>query len=154
MSLAKQRILASLLPVSGFMLCFGMAAQAQMPQTLPVDQPQQVNGIQAACTGVGDREENEARWGSYPVKLEMVGGYGQWLGNEDITIHGQGQDVSVNCAGPWVLMGLEPGYYHATINVPDASPKHISFSVPRHGQRDVIVRFRDLNTGREQPNPS
>lgn len=147
MSLIKQRILASLLPISGFMLCFGMAAEAQTPQTLAVDQPQRVDGIKTACTGVGDREEGEARWNAYPVKMEMVGGYGQWLGNEDVTVRGHGEDVSVNCAGPWVLMGLQPGYYHATISVPNASPKHIGFNVPSRGQRDIIVRFRSRDTG-------
>lgn len=154
MSITKQRILASLLPVSGFVLCFGMAAAQQMPQPLPVDQPQQVDGVKTACTGIGNDSESDTRWSGYPIKLETVGAYGQWLGDADVTVSGQGQDVSVNCAGPWVLMDLQPGRYRATVTVPDAPPKHISFSVPREGQREVIVRFPNHDTGQEHVNQS
>ena len=154
MSHMKQRVLAALLPASAFVLCFGLAAQAQTTQRIPVDQPTQVDGIRTACTGIGDREENEGRWSSYPLKLETVGGYGQWLGDQDVTVHGHGQDVSVHCSGPWLMMGLEPGRYEATVTVPDAAPKQIHFTVPREGQRDVIVRFHGRMMGRETTNQS
>lgn len=153
MSYTSQRVLACLLPASGFLLCFGLAAQAQTAQPLPVDRPAQVNGIKAACTGIGNGEENEARWSHYPVKLEMVGGYGQWLGDENVTLTGGRTDVSVHCSGPWVLMGLQPGHYRATITVPNAPPKDVAFTVPREGQRDVIVRFHDRMSGQEKTNP-
>lgn len=152
MSVMKQRILAAMLPVSAFALCFGMAAQAQTPQRLPVDRPSQIDGIKAACTGIGDREENEARWSSYPVKIETVGNYGQWLGDQDVTVQGRGRNIAVHCAGPWLLMGLQPGRYEATVAVPDSAPRHVNFSVPREGQSDVVVRFTDRASGREQAN--
>ncbi len=151
MSYTKQRILAALLPISGFALCFGMAASAQTAETLPVDQPQNVDGVQTACTGIGDREENETRWNNYPVKLEAVGGYGQWLGDQDVTVRGKGHDVQVHCSGPWLLMGLEPGSYRATVAVPNAEPKHVTFTVPKQGHREVIVRFKDKMEGKEKP---
>ena len=154
MSLLKQRILAALLPASAFVLCMGMAAQAQTPQPLPIDQPTQVDGVRAACTGIGDREENEGRWSSYPLKLETVGGYGQWLGDQDVTVRGRGEDVNVHCSGPWVVMDLQPGRYDATVTVPDATPKQIRFTVPKAGQRDVIVRFHSRMNGREETNQS
>jgi hypothetical protein len=150
----KQKFLASLLPVSGFLLCFGMAAQAQSPLVLPVDEPMRVDGIEAACTGIGDGEQHEARWRQYPLKIETVGGYGQWLGDEDVTFKGKGRDVSVHCDGPWVLIDLPSGNYDATISVPDTSPRHLSVHVPSSGQREVIVRFRDASDGAEQSNHS
>lgn len=151
MSYLRQKLLASLLPASGFMLCLAMAARADTVQTLPGDATEQVQGIRAACTGVGDREESEARWKNFPVKLEAVGGYGQWLGSEQITLHGHdgARLLRVRCAGPWVLMGLQPGHYTATITVPDAPAKHVKFTAPREGQRDIIVRFSDLKSGEQ-----
>jgi len=128
MSPNQQRFLAALLPASAFLLCFGMAAQAQNTERLPVDRPTQVDGIKAACTGIGNGEEEETRWTGYPFKLETVGGYGQWLGDQDVTVHGNGTDISVHCAGPWLLMGLQPGRYEATV-------------------ADVIVRFHEKTTG-------
>lgn len=147
----RQKLLASLLPASGFVLCLAMAARADTVQTLPIDTTEQVQGIEAACTGVGDREENEARWKSFPVKMETVGGYGQWLGNEQITLHGHDgvRLLRVRCSGPWVLMGLRPGSYTATIRVPDAPARHVRFIAPREGQRDVIVRFSGLRSGEQ-----
>jgi hypothetical protein len=153
MSYTRQRLLASLLPLSGLALCFGMAARAEPPRSLPVDQPTQVDGVRAACTGIGNREENESRWSSFPIKLESVGGYGQWLGNQDVTVQGQGTDISVHCAGPWVLFDLKPGRYSATVSPPNAAPKHVDFRVPASGQHEVIVRFKDLTRGQEQSNP-
>lgn len=147
MTLTTQRILAALLPASGFLLCFGLAAQAQVPRNLPIDHPVYVHGVKVACTGVGDREQSEARWSDYPVKFEMVGGYGQWLAGEDITVTGRGENISLQCGGPWVVMDLEPGRYHATVDIPGARPKQVSFRAPNWGLRDVIVRFPSRMSG-------
>lgn len=149
MTYTQERILAALLPASAFLLCFGMAAYAQPPLTLPIDRTEQVDGIATACTGIGDREERESRWHNFPVKLETVGGYGQWLGDQVVSVHGTGETVRVHCDAPWLLMGLKPGRYEATVRVPDAAPRQVSFTVPRRGQRDVIVRFPRLTNGEE-----
>ena len=152
MSILKKRILSTLVPVAGAALCVSLSAQAQPSQPLPVDRPVHVDGIRTACTGIGNREEHEARWSNYPIKLESVGSYGQWLGDEDVTVQGRGTDISVRCAGPWVLFDLKPGRYSATVSPPNAAPKHIDFHVPASGQRDVIVRFKDMTAG-EQSSP-
>jgi hypothetical protein len=154
MTYTRQRLLAALLPISGLILCFGMAARAETPRSLAIDQPAQVDGVRVACTGIGDYEEQEARWNNYPVKLETVGGYGQWLGDQDVTIHGNGQNVSVHCDAPWVVVALRPGRYDATLSIPNAEPKHVAFSVPRSGQRDVIVRFQNRMSGKEHASSS
>jgi len=47
-------------------------------------------------------------------------------------------------------MRLNPGRYHATVSLPNAPAKQVSFTVLRDGQRDIIVRFPSLMAGREQ----
>jgi hypothetical protein len=149
MTTFSKRILAALLPASAFALCIGMAAQASPVQDLPVDHPMRVNGVETACTGIGQREEHEGRWGSYPVKMEAVQAHGEYLADEDVTIRpGRGAEIlRVHCAAPWVLMRLEPGHYDATMRVPNSTSKEVAFTVPRRGQRDVIVRFPTRATG-------
>jgi hypothetical protein len=154
MSLKSGIVLA--LPVSAFALCFGMAAQAADVLNLPVDHPVQISGVETACTGIGNREEHEARWSDYSVKLETVGGYGQWLGNENVTLRAPGgaQVLRVHCSAPWVMMELKPGRYDATVRIPNAPPHETSFTVPASGQRDVIVRFTGRMAGRETTPPA
>jgi hypothetical protein len=155
MTETKERIVAALLPASVFVLCLGMTAAAETIHTLPVDRPAHVMGISIACTGIGQHEENEARWRDYPVKLEAVGGYGQYLAGEEIALQSSdhAEAVHVKCDAPWVLMRLDAGNYTATVTLPNAPAKEVSFTVPRDGQRDVIVRFPSLMVGREQ-NPA
>jgi hypothetical protein len=76
MSEMSERILAMLLPVSAMALYIGLAAGSASARDIPIDQPTNVSGIRVACTGIGDREENEARWSNYPLKLQTVGDYG------------------------------------------------------------------------------
>ncbi|MGD0193084.1 MAG: hypothetical protein ABSD74_20295 [Rhizomicrobium sp.] len=152
MSIFTQRILAIMLPVSAFALCIGMAgAHAADLSALPIDHPTQVSGVETACTGIGDREEQESRWKAYPVKFEAVGGYGQWLADENVTVRSRGgaTDVSVRCNAPWLLMRLKPGRYDVTMQVPNTTAQEKAITVSAHGQRDVIMRFKSYMAGRE-----
>jgi hypothetical protein len=152
MSEFKQRILAALLPASALVLTLGLAARADTVRDLSMDRTADVMGVNVACTGVGQGEEHEARWQSYPVKLEAVGGYGQYLANEQLTVSKPdgAQVLRVKCDAPWVLMQLEPGRYRATMSVANAPARNVDFTVPRAGQRDVVVRFPGLMAGHEQ----
>ena len=109
----RERIVAALIPSSAFVLCLGMAAQAAVVHDLPVDRSTSVMGVRVACTGIGESEQDETRWRNYPVKLEAVGGYGQYLADEEVTLHGpyRAQPLRIRCDAPWVLMRLEPGRY-------------------------------------------
>jgi hypothetical protein len=153
MTIFGQRVLAVLLPVSAFALCVGLAAQASTVQTLPVDRSTQIRGIDAACTGVGQSDEHENPWNNYPVKLEMVKPYGQYLEDEVVTLRERnaGELLRVRCDAPWVLMRLSPGRYRATVRVPNMAAKEIAFTVPQQGRRDVIVRFPNQVAGKETP---
>ena len=148
----RERIVATLFPASIFVLCFGMAAASAAVHNLPVDRSTSVMGVKIACTGIGRREENETRWRYYPVKLEAVGGYGQHLEDEEITLQSpnHAEPLHIKCNAPWVLMRLEPGRYQATVSLPNAPAQQVSFAVPREGQLDVIVQFPGLMTGQER----
>ena len=110
---------------------------------MPIDQETSVNGIEAACTGVGDQQENRARWSSYTVKLVVAGDRGQYYAGEHVSVTGRdGRPVAdMTCNGPWVLMKLEPGAYKATVDLPGHAAKTISFTAPASGQHEVTVHF-------------
>jgi hypothetical protein len=112
------------------------------PAHLPMEKPVYVAGVQAACTGAGAGERDEPRWKNYDVRFEAVGGYGQYLGNELLTVKKRGDAtfVQVSCAAPWVLMQLPADNYSATMHVAGADHQ-IRFTVDPNHQRDLIVRF-------------
>ena len=127
----------------------GNASAGEGLQGLPVDQVVDVQGTQVACSGIGKGDETNPQFAGLPVKFSLVGGYGQWLGDETLTVSGKsgGQDISVKCSGPWVLMRLDPGRYTVTADVPDAGTKTVSFSVPSSGSREVTIRFPQAMQG-------
>jgi hypothetical protein len=118
-------------------------------QRLPMEKPVYVSGVKAACTGAGAGTRDEPRWKNYRVRFEAVGGYGQYLGNELLTVHNRGDAtfVQVSCAAPWVLMKLPEGEYTATMHVAGANDKQVRFAVADNARRDVIVRFPDKLAG-------
>ena len=151
MFLRRRNLLAAVVSASGLALLTTTSALAQPTERLPIDRPTDVRGVRAACTGIGDREEREIRWNAYPLKLEVVGGYGQYLGDQNVTlVNHDGADVlHVSCDAPWLMMRLQPGRYTAVVRVRHATTKDVNFIVPREGQRDLIVRFPSLMTGQE-----
>lgn len=110
---------------------------------MPIDRETSVNGIPAACTGVGDQQENSARWSAYPVKVVVSGTGHQFFSGETVSItRGDGRHVAqMTCNGPWVLMKLRPGAYHATVNLPGHPTKTVAFNAPARGQREVNVVY-------------
>ncbi len=119
------------------------AAGAANAAPLAVDHPQDVSGVEVACTGIGTGEEQEVRWKNFPVKIEVVNGRGQYLGDENVTVRGgKGNELlHLTCDAPWVMMELKPGRYEATVSVPNGASHNVHFVAPEHGQHDVIVRF-------------
>lgn len=147
--MTRSTILACLLSASAVAL--SLPVQAQTVRDLPLDRPASVNNVQVVCTGIGNGEEHNARWTNYPVKLEVVGGYGQYLADEDVVIKhfGGAQLINVRCDAPWVLMRLSRGHYSAAIDVRGAKPKNITFTASEDRQHDMIVRFPSKMAGRE-----
>ena len=80
-----------------------------------------------------------------PVKQNTHGQYagadGQYLGEERVTVSGNGIDVSVRCKGPWVLMRVPAGQYSVHATVPSGGSKTVSVNVPSRGQSRTVISF-------------
>jgi len=128
---------------SGAMQNAGMDPRQSNNGGMPIDQETSVNGIQAACTGVGDQQENNARWSAYPVKVVVSGTGHQFFAGETVSItrNGGEQVAQMTCNAPWVLMKLQPGAYHATVDLPGHPAKTVAFTAPSRGQREVNVIY-------------
>lgn len=123
------------------------AAALSAAQGLPVDQETTVSGVQVMCGGIGS-DESDPRYANYPAKIEVAGGYGQWVGDNDITIAGKGQNVAAHCRGPWFMAQLQPGSYSVTIN--HGTISHTArLSVAANGQHKIVVRFPELKRGKD-----
>lgn len=121
-------------------LLAGLAASGvayAQSNTLSDGQPMDVNGVQSVCTGVTSDTRINPEWKNYSLRLEFAGQAGQYLGDETVNVSGHGENLSVHCRGPWVLMMLPPGTYHVAVDVADAGHKDITVHVPGH----VVVRF-------------
>ena len=104
------------------------------------DQPFDVNGTEVVCTGIDSDSRADPRWRSYPLKLEFAGAGGQYLGEERVTVTGNGVNVNVRCKGPWVLMKLPAGTYQVHAEAANAGAKNVTVTVSGRGQtRSVIV---------------
>jgi hypothetical protein len=126
------------------------SSMAQPPasgmQTLPVDQETAVSGVQVMCGGIGS-DESDPKYANYPAKVEVAGGYGQWLGGNDITISGA-QNVSAHCTGPWFMAQLQPGHYK--VSVTHGTATHSArLDVAANGQHKIVVRFPELAKGKD-----
>jgi len=128
-----------LAPKAAFLLA-GLAASGMafaQSNSLPENQPMDINGVQAVCTGTTTDVRMDPQWQSYSLRLEFAGKAGQYLGDETVNISGNGKSVSVHCGGPWVLMKLPAGTYHVSTDVADAGHKDVTVHVPAQ----VVVRF-------------
>ena len=126
-----------------------MSEQGQDPRQsaaggMPVDQATNINGIEAACTGVSDGTESAAQWKNYPVKIVVSGDRHQYFAGEHVTVtKSDGTQVAdAVCNAPWVLMKLQPGAYKATVELPGHNTKSVAFTAPSRGQREVNVVYR------------
>lgn len=137
----------------GFMAMPGAQAQVQnLPQNqiqndqapeLPLDHDARVNGIGAACTGVGSDSRADPRWKDYSLKLEFAGAHGEYLGYVDVTLNQDGHQLArVRCPGPWLLFQLPPGHYALEAWV-GQQPARFDATVPARGQGRVVVHFPD-----------
>jgi hypothetical protein len=112
----------------------GAVAQSSTPTE---GQPMTVSGVETVCTGTTTDVRDDPRWQAYSLRLEFAGKEGQYLGDERVTVSGNGQSVSVHCAGPWVLMKLPKGAYKVSADVAGAGHQDLTVQAPGR----VIVRF-------------
>lgn len=109
-----------------------VAAGAALAQSnSPKDgQPMTISGVETVCTGTTTDVRADPQWRAYPFHLEVAGKDGQYLGDEKVTVSGNGHSVSVQCSGPWVLMKLPAGSYKVSLDVPEAGHKDVTMQVP------------------------
>jgi hypothetical protein len=121
-------------------------AQSESPKD---GQPRIISGIETVCTGTTSDVREDPQWRAYPFHLEVAGKDGQYLGDERVTVSGNGHSVSLQCSGPWVLMKLPPGSYKVSLDVPEAGHKDVTMQVPGR----TIVHFANAG-GEVAPNES
>jgi hypothetical protein len=114
------------------------AGGAVAQSTTPTEgQPMNIGGVETVCTGTTTDVRDDPRWQAYSLRLEFAGKDGQYLGDEMVNVAGNGQSVSVHCAGPWVLMNLPKGAYKVSADVAGAGHQDLTVQAPGR----VIVRF-------------
>ncbi len=133
---------------AGLCLCAFPASSASPgtsgPSVLPVDAPTVVNGIEVACTGIG-QTRLEARWQDYGVRVEFSNARNEYLTGGAIVVRNAGGRalLNVSCDAPWVLLRLPRGAYRVEGRLLDsaAKPRSAPFAPPASGQLRVILQF-------------
>ena len=138
--------------VIAFALGFSSSALADDAEILKPDTPTKVGTVEAVCTGVGlDARQNPA-WTAYPLKIEIAGRGGQYLGDVQLTLRRKDSLLAtVKCDGPWVLFKTDPGAYRVDVGT-DGQTATSNAYVPTKGQGRIIIRFPSLG-GEVSPKP-
>jgi hypothetical protein len=140
MHLPPSAALASLVLISS--AGWALAASDSLPPA-PLDTPMTMRALEAVCTGIGEDSRNDPRWAAYPLKIEVVGRGGQFLGDTVVTVEKDDEALaSINCGGPWVLVKLMPGSYSVKADVEGVS-KTARVTVTGKEQTRVVLRFED-----------
>lgn len=127
----------------------GPVARAESFQVLPSDRETTVNGVEVACSGVGDEAREDPRWTAYPVRIEFANARAEYLSDLDISIAtARGVTlVSARCESPWFLAKLPPGTYKVSATFKGSLTKTAKFTSPAVGQSRTIVRFPEIGLG-------
>ena len=140
------RMTAAAVAIAPLLLASGIAVAE--PTSIPPDTETTVGGVPVACTGIG-QTKLDPRWSAYPVRVEFSDSHDKYLGDAEITVwdaHGR-PVLSVACAGPWILLRLEPGAYKIEGRLPDnatAKPRTAPFRPPSKGQMRLVLKFPDV----------
>lgn len=115
-------------------------------QIVPLDTETTINGVQVACTGIG-QTRNDPKWAAYPIRVEFSNAKNWYMTDAAVALlDAKARSVlTVRCDGPWVLLKPSPGTYavYAMLADSDAMPRSASFTVPKHGQKRVVLQFPD-----------
>ena len=121
------------------------SAWAESSTSLPADEIVSVNGIELACTGIGEEAQTDPRWKAFPVRLEFAGGNAQYLADVDVSVTDSlgAQLFQVRCDSAWLLAKLPPGKYRVQGSFRNLI-KSANFMTPKSGQARIIVRFPEI----------
>ena len=118
-----------------------VSAQPIKAPLFPMDVPMRMRAIEAVCTGVGEDARNDPRWKNYPLRVEVVGGKGEYLSEAQVMVSKNDEALaSVSCAGPWVLFALPPGAYSVSAEFAGTT-KMSNVNVAAIGQARVVLCF-------------
>lgn len=120
--------------------------QSMPHQHMPMDTPVSVGSVQAVCTGVGQGAEDDPRWSSFSIRLVFSNKSAQFLSGAHVDLSTQsGKSLgSLDCDGPWVLLGVSPGTYRVSANLlsqPGGGIATATFTAPASGQKRVDLQF-------------
>ena len=121
------------------------AAMAQATNLLLLrDQPQDIGGVTALCTGVGADMQSDRDLQDYTLRIRFAGGGGQYLTNARVqvtTLAGQ-PVIAVQCPGAWLFFKMSPGKYRLTAVVQCHRRKSTVFALQSGAQ--IILRFPEI----------
>jgi hypothetical protein len=142
------RFSSLLMGAAAAVLLAGTASAADY-QRLPDDEPITVDGIEVACTGVGDEAKEDPRWHDYSVRLEFAGGQQQYLADLDVSIEtASGNELmAVRCGGPWLLVNLDPGKYRVRATFEHRLTKSATITAPSRGPKRIVIAFPEVGGG-------
>ena len=145
----RDRRLSVIVAAFGLTLALGApAAHAAPALVLTVDTEAIVNGVELACTGIGQTRE-EARWQSYAVRVEFSNARNEYLVDGAIAVRDSaGRELlSVRCDAPWILLRLPKGAYRIEATLPGsvAKPRSAAVASPAQGQMRVVMQFPDAS---------
>jgi len=128
-------------------LLAALASPALAQNSVAMDQPLILSGVDTVCTGIGSDAQHDPRWAAYPIRVEFANGAAQYLSGAHVELStAAGKHLaSLDCDGPWVLFKLAPGRYKVSatlIGDAAAGTSSASFSPPASGQKRVELGFR------------
>ena len=144
---ASMLIIAALVAAPLVLTAPAAADVATEPTVVALDSETSVGGMPVACTGIG-QTKLDPRWSSYPVRVELSDAQDKYVADGAITLrdaHGKTL-LSVQCAGPWILLKPAPGAYTVEGWLPgvSAKPRSARFKPPAQGQMRVVLKFPDV----------
>jgi hypothetical protein len=130
---------------SFFLLLFIGIFLSFIPSLRAADEELTYQGIQYACTGVGESKE-DPKWKTYPLKLMFTAGTKAYVADVSVTIQDSSGKIvlKVNCDSPWLLARLKSGNYSVTAQASGAGSKTVQVSVPSSGQKEMVIRFSEI----------
>jgi hypothetical protein len=116
-----------------------------IPSLQAADEELTYQGIQYACTGVGESKE-DPKWKTYPLKLMFTAGTKAYVADVSVTVQdGSGNVVlKATCDSPWFLARLKSGNYSVMAQALGAGSKTVQVSVPAVGQKEMVIRFPEI----------
>lgn len=138
--------------LAGLFSMLPFAVSAQEFGTLVPDTPTRTAEVEVVCTGVGLDARQNPSWSAYPLKIEVAGRGGQYLGDVHLMLSQNNKTLAaLTCDGPWILFRVPPGHYEVEAKTEGKTASSAAL-VPAPGQGRIVLRFPEL--GGEVPPPS